>query len=144
VLWVTALSILDAADWRSGMIFSMWWPLLSRHCMNCDVMLMKSSSSEFRCQYRLISPAMRSLKQLDGWANRGGMYWHRFIGFGRSWIVFYCLLSIGVSLRRLLYVLRFSMFHFRLPKLLILDLKLFHDSMESSSQMQKMSSINFL
>jgi hypothetical protein len=72
------------------------------------------------------------------------MYWYRFIGFGRFWIVFYCLSSIGVCLRRLLYVLGFSMFDFRLPKLLILDLKLFHDSMESSSQMQKMSSINFL
>ena len=75
------LSMEAAADRIMGIMSSIWWPLWISRWMNNWVIWMKSSAWVFWFQYRIISPVINPLKQLEGWAEVGGIYRYRLSGF---------------------------------------------------------------
>ncbi len=114
-LWCRGLSIMAAADCSVGIKSKIQWPRWRRREINLIVLSMKSSWEEFRFQKHRSSPVIRPLKQLAGWADKGGMYKYKLSSF---WKVFVCIdwfLMLMVESKQVVVVVSSSIFHHNKP-----------------------------
>ena len=113
--FVFRLSMLEAAVCKSGRMLFSGCPLLISRSMKFAVISMKSFSSVFCHQYRYSSPGISPLKQLVGWADRGGIYKNRLSSFWYVTVVSYLSLIVMVISRKFVDSVSGSTFHFRVP-----------------------------